>query len=109
MTGIWSGISSKSSPLVGAGVEDGAFSWCRYDEAGEPSRDECLKNDNFGRSLWIFKIFSKQSELGSNGLIKEVGKKISDLTGEKRSTSFLLQSISIANWIWQWIQNIAIF
>ena len=29
-------------------------------------------------------------------LIKEVGKKISDLTGEKRSTSYLLQSISIA-------------
>ena len=29
-------------------------------------------------------------------LIKEVGKKIGDLTGEKRSTSYLLQSISIA-------------
>ena len=29
-------------------------------------------------------------------LIKEVGKKNCDLTGEKRSTSYLLQSISIA-------------
>ena len=29
-------------------------------------------------------------------LIKEVGRKICDLTGEKRSTSYLLQSISIA-------------
>ena len=29
-------------------------------------------------------------------LIKEVGKKICDLTGEKRSTSYLFQSISIA-------------
>ena len=38
-------------------MEDGAFSWCRYDEAGEPSRDECLKNDNFGKSLLFFKIF----------------------------------------------------
>ena len=29
-------------------------------------------------------------------LIKEVGRKICDLTGEKRSMSYLLQSISIA-------------
>ena len=29
-------------------------------------------------------------------LIKEVGKKICELTGEKRSTSYLFQSISIA-------------
>ena len=29
-------------------------------------------------------------------LIKEVGKKIADLSGEKRSTSYLLQSISVA-------------
>ena len=29
-------------------------------------------------------------------LMKEVGKKICDLTGEKRSTSYLFQSISIA-------------
>ena len=29
-------------------------------------------------------------------LIKEVGKKIADLSGEKRSTSYLLQSISMA-------------
>ena len=35
---------------------------------------------------------------GPSGLkfVKEVGKKISDSTGEKRSTSFLFQAISIA-------------
>ena len=41
------------------------------------------------------KMFGPWAPMGIK-LIKELGRKICDLTGEKRSTSYLLQSISIA-------------
>ena len=56
--------------------------------------NEELKS-NYIVTLVAIETFGPWAPMGLK-LIKEVGKKIGDLTGEKRSTSYLLQSISIA-------------
>jgi hypothetical protein len=56
--------------------------------------NEELKS-NYIVTLVAIETFGLWAPMGLK-LIKEVGKKIGDLTGEKRSTSYLLQSISIA-------------